>query len=418
MNQDNALLKKCLEEIEKKLQWIDSKQWQQRHFELLSEEILNSTKINLSPLTLKRLWGKTKYESNPSTGTLDALAKFLNYKHWIDYQQDNATINKTRSKLSLARYRKPVVIFLASIGLLLTAMYLIELIPQYSSKNYSNFEFSFQQLSSEIPNTVYFSYNAMNTDADSVLIQQTWDPRKRQRVDKNKTDFSCIYYYPGYYRAKFILDDSIVSDKELYIKSNGWLGIIPKKTVPYYLPFEKINHDGRLEIMEENLFQAGFDLKNDIPITTINLVEDFNGIKGNNFKVVSDFKQTYSKGEAICQKSALTISCTHGYFYIPFSIKGCVNELSLHLPGKGLKARDNDLSFLGIDGDKYIHLELDVSGGTVQIKVNENPVFTDSLLIDPGKIVGLEFSFHGTGIIKSFELISGDQQYHLLDFNP
>lgn len=188
----------------------------------------------------------------------------------------------------------------------------IKMMSLLGTKDYSNFGFSAQQLSTGLPNTVYFCYNAMNTSADSVFIQQTWDARKRQRVDKNKTDFSCIYYYyPGYYRAKLVLDDSIVSQEDLYIKSNGWLGIVHKDPVPFYLTQEEIICNNIISIKEKHLIEAGFDLKNKIPITTINLVEKFDTIKGNDFELKTSFKQTFPKGEAICQKAALIILCSN-----------------------------------------------------------------------------------------------------------
>jgi len=86
MTESNILLSKCLKKIERKLNWVASEQWQQKHFESLSELIFEKNKVRLSPLTLKRLWGKTKYDSNPSASTLDALARFLDYENWIDYQ--------------------------------------------------------------------------------------------------------------------------------------------------------------------------------------------------------------------------------------------------------------------------------------------------------------------------------------------
>lgn len=71
MIQNHIILKRCLKEIESRLNWINSNQWQQKHFESLSELIYEKTKVSLSPLTLKRLWGKIKYNSNPSSSTLE-----------------------------------------------------------------------------------------------------------------------------------------------------------------------------------------------------------------------------------------------------------------------------------------------------------------------------------------------------------
>ncbi len=413
----NHLLIKCLKGIEQRLSWIDSNQWQQKHFESLSELIYEKTKIRLSPLTLKRLWGKTKYESNPSATTLDTLAQFLDYKDWINFQ-NNQKGEIRKFKFNYLKNKKAV--FFTS--LILVAFVLIgfsmKFITRLKTRDYSNFEFSVQKLSPSIPNTVYFNYNVKNTDADSVIIQQSWDPRYHHLVDKNKTDFSCIYYYPGYYKAKLVLDNNVVAQEDLYITSNGWLGIIDKETVPIYLNAEDITDNNILLIKENQLIKAGFDLKNKIPKTTINLVEKFDSISGNDFELTASFKQTYPKGEAICQKAGLMITCSENYFYIPFSIKGCVNELKMNLPGKTLSAKDTDLRSLGVETTDTIHLKLNVSDGIFDLVVNNNSNIKDFFKVDPGKIVGIKFEFHGTGEIYDFTLKSSKTEYSMFDFMP
>lgn len=414
---NDHLLKKCLKKIEQKLSWIDSNHWQQKHFEALSELIYEKTKINLSPLTLKRLWGKTNYNSKPSTTTLDTLALFLDYKDWIDYQ-NNQQKSVFNLKLFFLANKKTVVYA----SLILTAFALfgasMKYTARFKTKDYSDFEFSIQKLSSGVPNTVYFKYNVKNTDADSVIIQQSWDPKLHHLVDKNKTDFSCIYYYPGYYKAKLVLDKKVVCHQDLYITSNGWLGIINKETVPFYLTANEIIDGNILLITENQLIEAGFDLKNKIPFTTINLVENFDSIKGNNFELDARFKQTYSKGEAICQKAALMISCSNGYFYIPFSIKGCVNELKMHIPNKTLRAEDSDLRILGVGNTETIDLKLKVSHGIFDLAVNTNPNVNDTLTTNPGKIVGVRFEFHGTGEVYDFNIRDSKTEYSMNDFMP
>ncbi len=51
----------------------------QRDFVLLSEEIRQSIGENVSPTTLRRLWGRTSEEVTPRRYTLDILARFLHF---------------------------------------------------------------------------------------------------------------------------------------------------------------------------------------------------------------------------------------------------------------------------------------------------------------------------------------------------
>lgn len=418
MDKNHDLLQKCRKEIEHSLNWIDSNQWQHKHFESLSDLVFDKTKVCLSPLTLKRIWGKVKYDSKPSASTLDALARFLDYNSWIEYQSINRQKPLKQRRSGYVLNKKILITTSIVIGITLLIFGALKMIPSFDTKDYSEFEFSFESLSSGIPNTVYFKYNVKNTDADSVIIQQSWDPKLHHLVDKEKTDFSCIYYYPGYYNAKLVLDNNVVAQQDLLVGSNGWLGIMHKEPIPTYLPLAQIYESNSLSIKEAHLVEAGFDLKNQIPMTTINIVKEFDGLFGDNFELSAHFEQTYAKGEAVCQHSGVFVMCTNDYFYIPFSIKGCVNELQMHIPGKTLNAWEEDLRYLGIENNQGISLRLKVTDGVLNLNINNHQSFMDTLTVNPGRVVGVQIAFHGPGQVYSFNIQSETNSYSMTDFMP
>jgi len=75
-------LDECRRQIETHLGWGDSGHWTSRDFEQLSEKISAATQVHLSATTLKRIWGKVKYDSLPAVTTLDTLAQFAGYDCW------------------------------------------------------------------------------------------------------------------------------------------------------------------------------------------------------------------------------------------------------------------------------------------------------------------------------------------------
>jgi hypothetical protein len=69
-----------------------------------------------------------------------------------------------------------------------------------------------------------FSYDAAKAPGDSVIIQQSWDRKLlRQKVSKWDKQHTSIYYYPDYYRAKLVVNNKIVKQHDLLIKSKGWM---------------------------------------------------------------------------------------------------------------------------------------------------------------------------------------------------
>ncbi|OMP81048.1 hypothetical protein BW716_00215 [[Flexibacter] sp. ATCC 35208] len=79
-NIDINYINSCVSLIETRLNWGKSSEWTNYDFEKLSVAIQDKTGVTLSVTTLKRLWGKLKYENIPAVTTLNTLAKFAGFK--------------------------------------------------------------------------------------------------------------------------------------------------------------------------------------------------------------------------------------------------------------------------------------------------------------------------------------------------
>src|SRR5580704_6289199 len=89
MQTDEFLIGKAKRLYEDKTGWGDSDEWTNQDFVILSEKIQERTGVALSYVTLKRVWGKVKYDSLPNTHTLDTLVQFLGYENWRDFKSQN-----------------------------------------------------------------------------------------------------------------------------------------------------------------------------------------------------------------------------------------------------------------------------------------------------------------------------------------
>jgi hypothetical protein len=111
--------------------------------------------------------------------------------------------------------------------------------------------FSSKPVTLGLPNTVIFKYDASHSNADSVFIQQSWDPKKRIKVDPQLHEFTSTYYLPGYYRAKLILNDSIIREHDVKIETDGWMGMLENGDIPIYLSNKQFQ-EGRSMSLDEN----------------------------------------------------------------------------------------------------------------------------------------------------------------------
>src|SRR5205823_517844 len=85
--QEDRELIRCRQLIEEKVGWGRSDGWATQDFERLSERIAEQTGVSLSVTTLKRVWGRVKYESAPTATTLTTLVQFVGYENWPHFKR-------------------------------------------------------------------------------------------------------------------------------------------------------------------------------------------------------------------------------------------------------------------------------------------------------------------------------------------
>jgi len=257
---------RCLLLIETRLAWGPSEHWVNYDFEKLSDAIHDSAGVRLSITTLKRLWGRLKYESAPTLTTLNALAQFAGYTDWRTFKQNADDVQEQRkleTEQPIAASGPTVVkrsiryywlLLLIPFGLLGYA--LIPAKKHTVSYTIDSTRFSFRadkMMTEGVPNSVVFHYDAQASPTDSIFIAQTWDITRKKLVPKDKQDHSTIYYYPGYFRAKLIIDSTIVKTHDLWITSGGWLCLAEDEPVPLYFKKEECISGNGVDVNENIL---------------------------------------------------------------------------------------------------------------------------------------------------------------------
>jgi hypothetical protein len=406
MDNEKLYIEKCLQRIEEKVGWGPGTGWQNQDFEALSERIFKETKVSLSVSTLKRLWGKIRYEGTPNVATLNTLAQFAGYENWRAFisngfpQSSNGATTKEKKPVTFSIARRGVLVIIV-IAIVAVLIWLMQSRPK--QLEYDNIVFSSKGVTNTVPNTVIFNYNAKDSNADSVFIQQSWDPMRRYRVDKNLTESTSTYYLPGYYRAKLILDSTIVAEHDVFIESDGWLATIDREPIPVYAAEDKILHGGIVRLSNEFLDEQKIDLEKEKMSTSFFRVKKEEVVSDKAFQMDVTLRNTLGKGALVCQKTQILLMGTMGVIIIPLSIKGCVGELFLHA-GEPRDGRSNDLSAFGVDFSDWVRVQCRVKDKKIFIHVNGALAFEGEYQTGIGKVVGTRISFMGTGEVKSFEL--------------
>jgi hypothetical protein len=396
-NFDSEILR-LQKELERKLEWGPAVKWHSSMFDELTEKIYLVSNVMISSATLKRFFKVVRHDGTPSITTLDVLSKFLEYENWRAFR-----LSKKKRLWSIIE-GLPNRSMYVSFGFLLafiTIMLIANRKPAFSVVP-DDISFSSRTLTINYPNSVVFDFDLKDIVTDSIYIQQYWDPSKTVAIDKNQSQATGIYYFPGYFRAKLVIDGQPVKEHDLFLRSNGWMGTIEYEPIPKYFTPKKIEENG-LSYPKELEVEIS---SSDQPLVSVyHFINDLGDISGDDFKLEATIKNTYDEKWAICHSSRIYLIGTRGAMIIPFSKVGCSSENNLMLNDLYLNGKENDLSNFGVDLTEFTDIKVDVNNKNVIISLGGQDVYNGNYNDTMGNLVGLRIKFLGLGEIKTLRLL-------------
>ena len=404
----NEQLSECLRLIEEKLNWGASTDWVNQDFQLLSERIFEDTRVRLSVTTLKRVWGKVNYDSAPSISTLNTLAQFLGHENWSTFKQGTQRVPAKVHRTSTKTNPKWVMVAIGLTAILLVFTLLAlskkEATAFYPEEDKASVTFKSEPVTLGLPNSVVFNYDFGKLNPDSCFIQQSWDDRLTFAVDQQGTEATAIYYYPGYFKAKLIANDQIIKEHDIHIRTKGWMATLEHRGRPRYLFEDDISFDGSLRLNEAFIKETLAPELEEPPLLTYHYFDDLGQVSGDAFQFEARFRNTYPKSNGICQFTNVLIHGKNGVLILPFSIPGCISDLSIFMIGMSIDGKSNDLSAFGTDIHNWQDLRCEVKDGQVRIHLNEQLIREFEAPESLGELVGFKFRFVGSGEIDKVRL--------------
>ncbi|HWB28698.1 MAG TPA: hypothetical protein VG738_24665 [Chitinophagaceae bacterium] len=425
---DEILLEKAKRLVENHSGWGDSDDWTNSDFIALSEKIQEQTGVSISHVTLKRLWGKVKYDSLPNTHTLDTLVQFTGYENWRSFKLKNGNghsyLNQVEDKAvetkpaeaqpALPPKKYNGLIKKAGIAAAVIALpCILFFIPANHDKIIpAQYSFSSKTVVAQgLPNSVVFDYNAAKSPYDSVIIQQSWDKNLQVKVPRTGSQHTSIYYYPEYYHAKLIVGNQIVKQHDLLIKSDGWTPMIIHSPAPVYLDRKECIKNGILSISAAQVKAHNIPLEPDVPHVLMANVQDFGEIYSNDFTLETSLKADYKEGSAVCQVAHIYILCKESGIWIPLSAKGCVSQLDVLFTNYYKSGKQQDLSGFGVDFSKFVKVRIESKNGKANVFINDKLAYAIPGQVARTKIYGVDFQFEGAGSVDYVRLNGGKVHY-------
>lgn len=405
--------------IETKLGWGKGSTWGNKDFEKLSERIFSTTNKRLSVTTLKRIWGRAEWVANPSMATLDILSEFIGYENWREFVSFNTQKPLEQKVFEKSKLSKVwiLVLSLVLIGSLFGFLWKNGSIDNDTEYKSEDFTLTSRPVSEGIPNSVVFEYQATAAeDGAKIEIQQDWDRNKRLVIDKNDSIATSIYYHPGFFKSKLVVDDTIVREDDVFITTNDWLGLIERDSLPIYLKREEIYTDSFLGISHETVTSYNLDPRTSTVSVSLYQVRDFGELYTNDFEMSTAIKNDFDEGVSACQNVRVFILYDGGAIGIPLAKKGCVSDLTLMTFEEFVNGKKNDLSGFGVDFNDYVNLKCISKNQKLEILINDKPVYQMNVPNPAKKIKGITIHFEGAGSVKNVEFKKDKEVVYKSDF--
>jgi hypothetical protein len=224
---------------------------------------------------------------------------------------------------------------------------------------------------------------------------------RRIAVSPSGTDYSAIYYYPGYFKAKLIVDTQIVRTHDLMITSDGWLAVAEADPVPIYFKKEEVARKEGIEVDSNTLARYHLTLQPAAPKVRLFYMKDLGDLSDSDFTFETTLKTGPPQGSGVCQHVQVLIQCKNDVFIIPLAAQACIGDIGLYTAGATASSRNADLSGFGCDLTQWTTLRVTSSHRHLTFLVNGKPAWSANFPDDPTDIIGVQYRFSGTCAVRN-----------------
>ena len=412
-------IESCKKLIEQKFNQGPYIKWTNGDYEKLSELISQDIREYISSSSLKRIFGKVNYSSEPAVSTLSILAKFAGYKDWYDLVNQTSSAEQkiiVPQKSEKNKWWK-VVLPVAVAGLLALLFFLLK--PEQLEHM-----FTFHTSKTIAPSNVVFTYDISKMSADKIAINFNdhfaRDKRENKKeLSKDKTTITHTYLVSGVYHPVLMADDVPIDTLTVCVYSDGWEYIVasylPNSKDFYSLPpaaAQKKN--GVLTIPSSEVYKYTKDTVSDYRLK-YRYVKDFN--------VKADDMTFNLRGRSIssvknkCNEFDVWILGSNNNIIFKIFDPGCGGEFSkVQLGTKIIDGNFNDLAAFGHSLSVWRDISLKVLNKKASILIDGKVIYEGKIEGEIGSLKGFVIHTKGSAEFDGVSLEANGKELLKDDF--
>lgn len=399
--------------------------WTNGDYIQLSGVLSRQMNVQISPNTLKRIFGKLKTTDRyyPQKVTRDTLARYAGFIDWDEFVQKHPrpkseeaipekilntvseTVHEPLKEKALGRSHLRIEMLSMLIIAALTIWWLrkdnetvlpapgdVDLVCENSEGTNPHSAVFRLKLSKQ------FKGRTNN------FILDFGDQKTRHTISADKL-LTHYYEIPGRYYPVLLYNDVPLDTISVYLKTNGWTATANMQTDStrvYPLADRSLFKGKNLRVSTGELSRAGVDTGRTFFVHFVNTTPL--EVSGDHFELTATVRASEERPGVRCSQVNVTVFGQESRHFFSLMKLGCASFNGLQFSENVVSGVSEDLRNMSRDLSGGGTLKLQVSNLQGKLWINDKPVYQASYQKPLGRIFGVEVLFSGIGELYSMKL--------------
>lgn len=403
----------------------DAAQWTNSDFVRLSSILYKKTQVQISPNTLKRIFGKIKTDARyyPQRATRDALARYIGFADWSKFI---ATLSETPStilpqpidpqptavrpfqdEVPISPRRGVAVRMTVWGGLIVSVVgFLVWQAILFWQKDQTPVSLVCKNPDGGNPHSAVFVLRNFQSVSE-LTSDYSIDFGDNHKTQMNARDSIYSHYYevPGRYFAVLKKASVALDTVPVFLHTSGWTAtahMMYDTTRVYPIEVTGLFSHGFNSIDAKEIARAGVDTNRTFFVNFINTYRS--GIDGDNFELLADVIASPPRPGVRCSQVRLTVFGDSSNHMVDIMKPGCVHWSKMQFSEVHKDGRSEGPDFLGADLTAGGTIGMKVINRRVTLLINGREVYKSRYQQALRHIYGLDIMFAGIGTVRSVRL--------------
>jgi len=399
----------CCRIIARKMDSTAIEEWRVSDYNRLSSQLGKQTKVYLSVNTLKRLFGqlKTPQRYFPQKATRDALAQFIGYRDWQEFELVNSVqpieakpepvISQSEKEISpkapQKNRRKYIYTGIAAFLLLVLigGFFILK-----SVDTVSDTKLICENPFGNVPHTAVFKLKSRLTQDSDEEFKIDFMDEALQSPISGKKEIAKFFRNPGVVYATLLYHDKPIDTVSVYMQTKGWVANSGNDTSRAFpIAGLKALNPENIYVSKEQLDSAGLATNKPFLVGFSNIKPS--NISGDNFSFTCRVFSEQSRPGTQCVETTVIILGEKHRHLLTLNRSNCVAFSQYKFSEKRVIGAEQFLGALAFDPSNGGDIEIRVVNKKASVMLNGKKVLSTGYEKSIGKVMGIKILLSGIG---------------------